>query len=295
MILTSADVSVIPERRMHFIQPSLHTRTAIGKDMQWRWNLARVTRNPAVRDLFNRTSPSVGGNSITNPDNAGNPDLRPEVAWSLDTGLDQRLSEQGHLGLNLFVRQLSDTLATLVTPINGRWLQTRANVGDATVWGLEADVKTGLAWAGLGRDWTLSSNASVLQSRMTSGPSEGNRIPGQARYTASVNVAKPLRSTGGLFGGVTLSLTGPTQLNTSAGITGQDHARAALDVYIGRVQPTWGYWRVGVYNIGNARFNRDRHYADGTSEAWQDRSSMTLTPRVYLSVGTRFCGAFKPC
>ena len=52
---------------------------------------------------------------------------------------------------------------------------------------------------------------------------------------------------------------------------------------------------MGVYNIGNARFNRERQYADGTGEAWQDRSSMTLTPRVYLSVGTQFCGAFKPC
>jgi outer membrane receptor for ferrienterochelin and colicin len=293
--LTSADPAVLPERRMNFIQPSLHTRTAIGKDMQWRLNLARVTRNPAVRDLFNRSSPSVGANSITNPDNAGNPDLRPEVAWSLDTGLDQRLGGQGQLGLNLFVRQLSDTLATLVTPVNGRWVQTRANVGDATVWGLEADVKTGLTWAGLGRDWTLSSNASLLQSRMTSGPSQGNRIPGQARYTASVNVAKPLRRTGGLFGGATLSLTGPTQLNTSPGITGQDHARAALDVYIGRVQPTWGFWRVGVYNIGNARFSRDRHYADASGNSWQDSSSMTLTPRVYLAVGTQFCGAFQPC
>lgn len=291
----SDDPLLLTARDARFLQPSLHSRTPVTENLQWRLNLARVTRLPTVWDLVARTNPSYGQNTLSNPDYAGNPDLRPEVAWSLDTGWEQRLSQQGQLGLNLFVRRLGDTLATLTTLRNGRWVQTRANVGDAMVWGLEADVKSGLTGVGLGRDWTLSANASLLQSRMTSGPNEGSRIPGQARYTANLNIAKPLRRQGGLFGGASVSLTGPAQLNTSPGISGQDHARAMLDVYLGGVLPNLGYWRAGVYNIGNVRFDRERYVSSAGATALEERSSMTLTPRVYLTLGTQFCDAFKPC
>ena len=200
----SADSQVLADQHWNFLQPSLHTRTPIDDDLQWRVNLARVTHNPNVWDLLNRSSPSAGLNSLTNPDIAGNPQLKPEVALSLDSGFEQRLGSDGQMGANFFVRSLSNTLATIVTPVNGRWVQQRSNVGDASVWGLELDAKTGLSGLGLARDWTLSSNASLLQSRMRDGPDAGSRIPGQARYTASVNIAKPLRRSGGLFGGATL-------------------------------------------------------------------------------------------
>jgi outer membrane receptor protein involved in Fe transport len=293
--INSDSATTLSARNQFLLQPSLHTRTPINEDLQFRFNVARVTRYPSVWDLVNRGTPAAGVNGITNPDQIGNPNLRPEVAWSFDTGLDQRLKGQGQAGLNLFVRQLQDTLATLTTLNGARWVQQRANVGDATVWGLEADAKTGLTWLGLGSDWTLSSNASLLQSRMTSGANQGNRIPGQARYTANLNVAKPLRRSGGFFGGFTLSATGPAQLNTSPGITGSEGAHTTLDLYVGSVFPTLGYWRLGIYNIGNANYARQRNYADGAGNPAQDTSDMRLTPRLYFTIGTQFCDNFKPC
>lgn len=288
LLIQGADAGLPDGRRMSFLQPSLHTRTPINDDLQFRANLARVTRNPSIWSLIDRSTPSQGSNSISNPDSIGNPNLRSEVAWTLDAGFERRLPSQGQVGVNLFVRSVKDTIAALTTLVGNRWVEQRSNVGDATVWGLEVDAKTGLAWLGFGSDWTLSTNASLLQSRMTSGPNEGSRIPGQARYTASVNVAKPMRRTGGLFGGAALSLTGPAQLNTSPGITGRDNARAMLDLYLGGVVPKLGYWRIGVYNIGNARYDRERSYPDGTGGFAQNSSVMTLTPRVYLTVGTQF-------
>jgi len=293
--IQSGDTSSLANQRLGFLQPSVHTRTPLGPDTQWRVNLARVTRNPSLWDLVNRTTPASGSNSITNADNLGNPNLRPERAWAFDTGLERRLGKEGQAGLNFFVRQQQDTLATLTTLSGARWVQQRVNAGDSLVWGMEADAKTGLTWLGLGSDWTLSTNASLLQSRMTSGPNIGNRIPGQARYVASLNVAKPLRRSGGLFGGFTVSLTGPTQLNTSPGITGSEGARGVLDVYVGSVLPRLGYWRLGVYNIGNASFSRERNYADSAGNPVQDASNMLLTPRVYFSIGTQFCQNFNPC
>jgi outer membrane receptor protein involved in Fe transport len=288
LTISSNDASLLSQRSTHFWQPSLHVRTPLSEDLQWRANLARVTRNPNIWDLVDRRIPSQGNNSINNPDVVGNPNLRPEVAWTLDTGFERRLAPQGQMGLNLFVRQLQDVIASTVTQVGTRWVELRDNVGDATVWGLEFDAKTGLTWLGLARDWTLSANASLLQSRMTSGINEGNRIPGQARYLANLTVAKPLRRSGGFFGGGTLSMTGPAQLNSSPGITGHTDSRTALDVYIGSVLPTLGYWRIGLFNISNARFWRERDYVDASGRTVRNDSSMTLTPRLYLTVGTQF-------
>ena len=278
----------VAQRRTSFLQPSLHLRTRVSEQLQFRANLARVTRNPRVWDLLDRSVPSQGRNSLSNPDSAGNPGLRPETAWTLDTGFERRLGDLGQAGANLFVRRTEDTIAPTLTLAGGRWVEQRVNIGDALVWGLELDAKTGLAWLGLASDWTLSANASLLQSRMTSGINRGERIPGQARYTASMTVAKPVRRSGGLFGGATLALTGPADLNTAPGFTGRDGARAMLDLYIGNVVRGLGYWRVGVFNVGDALHERQRSYVDASGAARQADSRMRLTPRLYLTVGTQF-------
>lgn len=287
LTISGSDASLLARRRTQLLQPSLHLRTPIDEQLQWRLNLSRVTRNPNIWDLVDRRIPSQGSNGLDNPDTAGNPRLQPEVAWTLDTGLEQSLAPQGQLGLNLFVRRLHDTIATVTTLNAGRWTEQRANVGGAMVWGLEADAKTGLTALGLGADWTLSASASLLQSRMLDGANAGSRIPGQARYTASATIAKPLPRAGGLFGGATLTLTGPAQLN-SAPVSGRSTARTALDVYLGGLVRGLGYWRVGVFNIGDAPFDRTRRYLDASGSEVETHSRMTLTPRVYLTVGTQF-------
>jgi outer membrane receptor for ferrienterochelin and colicins len=283
----SSDPTTLQEQQRQFIQPSVHTRTPIGEDMQWRFNAARVTRNPNVWDLLNRSTPSQGSNSISNPDNAGNPALRSEVANTFDTGIEAKLGNTGQMGAGIFVRQLSDVIATTSTLVSGRWVAQSNNVGNATLWGIETDAKTGLTALGLGSDWTLSTNASILQSRMTAGNTVGSRIPGQARYLVNINAAKPLRRTGGWFGGASMSMVGVADLDTSAGITGTDRARRTVDLYIGRVNPNWGYWRIGIFNIGDAKQVRDRYYTSGGT-AFQDSTVLNYTLRVYFTVGTQF-------
>lgn len=288
-IRSAAVSTLLARRRSSFLQPSLHLRTPIGEDLQFRANLARITRNPRIWDLVDRTVISQGTNSIVNPDTVGNPGLRPEVSWTLDAGFEKRLAREGQAGVNVFVREVSDAIAP-VAAMNaaGRWVEQRINAGDARVWGIELDAKTGLAWAGLGRDWTLSANASLLQSRMTSGVNAGHRIPGQARYTANVTVAKPIRRTGGFFGGGTLTLTGPADLDSSPGVSGRDAARATLDVYVGNLIRGLGYWRLGIFNISDSSYRRSRTYVDAAGGQGLSTSRLTLTPRVYMTVGTQF-------
>lgn len=283
----SNDPTTLQEQQRQFLQPSIHTRTPIGEDMQWRFNAARVTRNPNVWDLLNRSTPSQGSNTISNPDSAGNPSLRPEVANTFDTGIESKLGNTGQMGAGVFLRQLSDVIANTTTLSAGRWVSQNNNVGSATVWGLEADAKTGLTALGLGRDWTLSTNASILQSRINTGATAGGRIPGQARYLVNINAAKPLRRTGGWFGGASMSMVGVADLDTTAGVGGTDRARRTVDLYIGSVLPKLGYWRLGIFNIGDAKYVKDRNYTSG-GVAFQDNSVLNFTPRVYLTLGTQF-------
>jgi outer membrane receptor for ferrienterochelin and colicins len=287
-IIQSMNAGASAHHDQFFLQPSLHARTPILEDFQLRTNLARISKNPNIWDLIDRTIPTAGTNSINSPDYSGNPNLRPEKAWALDFGFERRLSTQGQVGLNVFVRSLTDAMGISTSLIDERWTVQRKNVGNANVWGVEADVKTGLAWLGLGSDWSLAANASLLQSTLTSGENQGSRIPGQAHYIMNVNIAKPLRRTGGWYGGTSLSITGPAQQNTSPNIFGSDHARALLDIYFGSVIPNLGYWRFGVYNVGNAKFNRDRNYQNSNGVLLTENSTMKLTPRIYLAVGTQF-------
>lgn len=218
--------------------------------------------------------------------------MRPESSVTLDGGFERRLGPQGLLGANLFVRQVKDVIARRVSDNGtGLWTQRAENVGNALVWGLETDVKTRFdlpARWGWGTDWNLSGTASLLQSRMTRGDSIGQRIPGQARYLMNVNLAKPMPQASGWFGGGTLSFTGAADLNTSPTAGGRELAYNSVDLYLGQVVSGWGYWRLTVYNLTNSRRARERVDVDASGRQFSEQSALLWSPRVFLTVGTRF-------
>ena len=270
-------------QRVDFWQPSLHTRTPISETAQWRLNIARVTRQPSVWDLLDRTVPSQGANSVTNADQVGNPNLRPEVTQTFDVGLEQRLAGQGQAGVSLFMRQTDDVIATQTFEQNGRWVDQRQNIGSARTVGLEGDLKRPLAGSGWARDWMLSVNATVLQSRMTDGARDGMAIPGQPSYTASLSAARPMRRSGGTFGGLAANLTGPASLSTP-GVSGREPSRLTFDAHIGHSVPRVGFWRLGIYNLSDAPVRRSRSYESGGSSI-TDHTRTLYAPRIYASVG----------
>jgi outer membrane receptor for ferrienterochelin and colicin len=273
------------QQQLDFWQPSLHTRTPITETAQWRMNIARVTRQPSVWDLLDRAVPSQGDNSPTNPDQLGNPNLRPEVTQTFDIGVEQRLPGQGQAGLSLFMRRTGDVIATELFEQSGSWVSQRQNIGSAQTVGLEGDIKRPLASSGWARDWMLTANATVLQSRMSDGPREGTAIPGQPSYTLSLGAAKPMRRTGGTFGGLSASLNGPASLSTPT-LSGRERSRITLDAHVGHSVPRKGFWRVGVYNLGDAPVERSRSYRDAGASI-NERSKTYYAPRIYASVGAQ--------
>ncbi len=280
------------DQRRFFLQPSVNARKQLAEDLQLRANLARVTRVPRVWELLARSVPSNAINGANTPDFLGNAELKPESTLTMDVGLDRRLPDQGQAGINLFVRNQTDVIARRLFLQGGRWTEQPDNVGDAVVWGLESDLRTGLGWLGLGPAWTLTANASLLQSRMRSGDAIGQRIPGQARYLVSATVAKPLRVSGGWYGGGTLSLVGSSDYDQPAAngarIDGGQRAHAQLDLYIGSVIPNLGFWRLNVYNVTDFRRDSRRTIVDANGVVYSDSALQTLTPRIFLTVGTRF-------
>ncbi len=273
------------QQQLDFWQPSLHTRTPISETAQWRMNIARVTRQPSVWDLLDRAVPSQGDNSPTNPDQLGNPNLRPEVTQTFDIGVEQRLPGQGQAGLSLFMRRTGDVIATELFEQSDQWVSQRQNIGSAHTVGLEGDLKRPLASSGWARDWMLTANATVLQSRMSDGPREGTAIPGQPSYTLSLGAAKPMRRTGGTFGGLSASLNGPASLSTPT-LSGRERARITLDAHVGHSVPRKGFWRVGVYNLGDAPVERSRSYRDAGASI-HERSKTYYAPRIYASIGAQ--------
>jgi outer membrane receptor for ferrienterochelin and colicins len=273
---------------LQFWQPSLHTRTPVGENAQWRLNWARMTRQPTVWDILDRSVPSQGSNSLSNPDTLGNPGLRPEVTQTMDIGWEQRLPGQGQFGLTAFARHVEDVIAAQVfrADATSPWVEQRQNIGNARTLGLEADIKRPLANAGWGRDWTLRAAATVLDSQLISGPREGQAIPGQPRYTGSLGLSKPMRRSGGYFGGASLTLAGPAALNTSV-VTGRERARVTLDAHVGQTIARVGFWRLGVYNLGDAPLRRSRQY-DNAGQQISETSSTQFAPRIFASVGTQF-------
>lgn len=67
-----------------FWQPSINTRTALDDSTQFRWNLAKISRNPRVWELSSARLPNLNPNSPNSADFQGNPNLKPETTVTLD-------------------------------------------------------------------------------------------------------------------------------------------------------------------------------------------------------------------
>ena len=168
-----------------------------GRD-QVRFSLTRSYRSPTLGNLIARPAintryPTAGANTPTQPDRAGNPDLKPELATGLDIALERYLPGSGILSANVFQRRIRNfmrsqtALETVSWSPVPRYVARVQNIGDAVTQGIELEAKFRLSDLVEDAPKTdIRANASVFRSRVRSVPGPDNRLDQQPDHTVNL-------------------------------------------------------------------------------------------------------------
>ena len=186
----------------HVLSPLLHAvwkPDPKGRD-QVRFSLTRSYRSPTLSNLIARPSintryPVPGPNTPTQPDRAGNPDLKPELANGIDIAVERYLPGSGLLSANVFRRNItnymrSETMLETVSYATApRYVARVHNVGEAMTEGIELEARFRVSdlWAEAPRI-DVRGNASFFRSRVKGVPGPDNRLDGQPDYTANLGL-----------------------------------------------------------------------------------------------------------
>ena len=234
-----------------------------GRD-QVRISLTRSYRSPPLgsliaRPTISRNYPAAGNNIETEPDSAGNPNLKPELATGIDVAIERYLDAGGVLSANVFHRNISNlmrgqtTLETVSYSPVPRYVRRQRNIGDASTSGIELEAKFRL-------DQLISdaprvemrSNLSVFGSRVKAVPGPDNRLDQQAHATANLGADYRLR-------GVPLTLGG--NVNWVPGYTTRLEFDQTVAVTTKQVWDLFALWTfsptVGLRLLGNNLDPRD--------------------------------------
>jgi len=162
-------------------------------------------------------------NSANNPDQQGNPNLRPELALNLDLAWERYFSKDSMLSIGAFDKQIRDVTLDRVYQSGGVWIVTPVNAGRARVRGLEFEAKaTRGAFAGranLARNW----------SRLEQVPGPDNRIDGQPAWTGNLGLDVAAAATLDLGGSA--SYRGRYASRQSLAMAGSGSPKRQLDLY----------------------------------------------------------------
>lgn len=201
-----------------------------GKD-QLRLAVTRTYKAPQIFQLIPRPYLNDNGNSPVNPDNQGNPALRPELAWGLDAAYEYYPAEGAMLGASASLRRIGDVMLNRLYQDKGRWVATPVNQGRAQVRGIELEAKLPLSalWAGTP---ALDLRANVARNWSTvdavAGPD--NRLDGQLPWSANLGADYQLASKPLTLGG-NLHYQGGGPSRESNRLLAWQGARRELDLY----------------------------------------------------------------
>jgi outer membrane receptor for ferrienterochelin and colicins len=168
---------------------------------QLRLSLTRSYRAPTVQNLIGRTR-TVDNNSATEPDRAGNPNLKPELATGIDVAAERYLAGGGILSASVFHRQISDYMRSVTSLEGARYVSRMQNVGNATTQGIELEAKVRLSDVVTDAPPVeLRANGSVFRSRVKEVPGPNNRLDQQPGGTVNIGADYRFRGTPITLGG----------------------------------------------------------------------------------------------
>ncbi|MGU3576047.1 TonB-dependent receptor plug domain-containing protein [Brucellaceae bacterium C25G] len=149
------------------VNPSLQYKYTIQDGLNWRLGVARTLRRPDLRELTPSLSDKDG--TLIKPDTRGNPFLKPEKIWGVDTGLDWYLfDDRGIISANVYARHFDDKIEDYVTKDadTDRWVSTPENVGNGRLYGVELEARVPLDFLNM-ENLSIFANATTMSSRLT--------------------------------------------------------------------------------------------------------------------------------
>ncbi|NVD69518.1 TonB-dependent receptor [Duganella sp. BJB1802] len=196
---------------------------------QLRFALNRTYRAPTVQSLIPHRFTSAN-NSQTNPDSIGNPDLRPELAFGIESSWEHYWGEGALVSVSASARNIDNSTRNQTVFDGGRWVSLPMNTGRARTHGLELEAKFPLkVLTATTTALDLRSSLSRNWSRVDAIPGPNNRLLNQTPLSVTLGADYKLDAvtTGGSF----VFKQGGEVRVSDAQVT-YESARRDLDLYV---------------------------------------------------------------
>ncbi len=205
-----------------------------NKENQIRFALARTFKNPEASQMITSTLPHLN-NDLSLPDIIGNPHLRPEIAWGLDSAFEHFGENELNYSVSHYLKQINYLLRDRLFQSQGRWLQQTINDGNALTYGVMFDTSFPIKLfikeapnlnfkANLSRNWSRANNV----------PGPNNRFAEQAKLNANFDIDYKLNDA--------------WKMGAAYGIVSGGPLRLAADriniVQVRRTTSTYANWKI---------------------------------------------------
>jgi outer membrane receptor for ferrienterochelin and colicins len=197
---------------------------------QVRLALARTYKAPSTRDLVPRRFTMNNNNSAANPDEEGNPALRPELSWGLDLAYETYFGSGGLASVSGFARRIADVTVQRLYQDGAAWVSRPVNAGAAETHGIEFDLKAPLR-ALLPGSLPMELHVNMIRnwSRLDAVAGPYNRLADQVPFSA--NVGLDYRAAGPWNAGFNVTYQGAGTSRSAAERSSYRSAQCALDLY----------------------------------------------------------------
>jgi outer membrane receptor protein involved in Fe transport len=241
-----------------------------GPRDQFRLAVTRTYKAPPIALLMPRRYTVDNNNSPTNPDQQGNPNLRPELALGVDAAWERYFGKDNLVSVGTYVKRIRDVTIDRIYQQGDVWIVTPDNNGNALVRGIELEAK--LNWPGLG----MRANITRNWSRVENVPGPDNRLDGQVPLSANLGLDyKPVGAAASAGGSFTYRSVGRARMSSTLSSYGS--ARRELDLYAAWQLNAKARLRVSASNIGHPGYVGQSVFADERQFLSRTSTSRTFT------------------
>jgi outer membrane receptor protein involved in Fe transport len=225
-----------------------------NKGDQFRFAVSRTYKAPQVYQLMPRRYTVDNNNSATNPDQQGNPNLRPELALGADLAWEHYVGKDDMLSVSAFAKRIRDITLDRVFQQDGVWIVMPSNAGAALVRGLEFEAKT--------RRGALAARVNVARnwSRLEAVAGPDNRIAGQPAWSGNLGLDYAMPR-GPVDMGGTWTYRGGFASRQSPLLADYGGAKRQLDLYAVWKRDARSRWRLSVADLLHRNYLNRSLYA----------------------------------